>query len=142
MPVEYENMLVEYDGKVVEAVSQEFAPVAAHFFGVLETSTRPDPMAFDVGELTRVNTSSNQPEWTIVFPEVVGFLVFMEHVICPERKEWRVEGLNSGRIGGPWQSLDANFFPYPNIRAYQGSFWRVYVTSYASLVSKPLIFSV
>lgn len=132
--------IVKYSGKVVTAASQEVSPPNKYYYGVDTSIVRPDPMSLDISLLTQVNLSSNYPEFVITYPETIGFVIFIEFIGCPLRTAWEVEGLNSGRIAGGSFGLDVNLFPFPTTRAHDGKFWRVYVSNWQTLLSKPLIF--
>lgn len=126
------NQIVTSEGKVVTYSGSVIAPMDRYYYGVLLGDER--PISINFMNLIRVNESSNVPVLPLTYPYIVGWHVLVEHITAPRRTRWTDGYSHETPIEGEYDDFNPFLFPEPFMTFHDGQYWRVYLTSYITLI--------
>ncbi len=141
----YNDVILTYDGYDLYA-PDTLSVYADYYYGVIQAAQRPDVSSIDLGSLTHI-PGQIHTALTINYPEQLGYLVLCIPFSAHARRRWFVATNNRGPIGGPWEGPEEkpvksyfNLFPHHEVVEHNGVLFRVYLSTYPTILKRPMVF--
>jgi hypothetical protein len=133
------NNIATLDGNMLTYSKVPIEETQQVLVAVIQTQDylRPLPQDVDLSDFTHYPVIAGEPV-EILFPSVVGYVAFALAENIPLRTRWRISDDDRGDIGGSHDDVFPNLWPSPITRVHNGVNYRVYWTSYATLINYPV----
>jgi hypothetical protein len=139
MIIAHGDHIVEYGGKILTYEAPELQDVNMVLVKVIETPDylRPNLSQIDLSAFSNIVTPIQEPI-TLTFPHTVGYVAFALAFNIPLRTRWLIADDYKGVIGGSYDDVFPKVWPSPETKVFNGVTYRVYWTSYATLIKEPV----
>jgi hypothetical protein len=131
------NGIASVDGDILSYDAVPLQQVNQVLVSVIETPDYIRPASADLSSFANYPKIISEP-FVVEFPHTVGYVAFALAFNIPLRTRWLISDDDKGDIGGAYTDVYPNLWPAPETKVYNGVTYRVYWTSYATLIKHPV----